>query len=51
MKIYKIKTALLEQLKETLKLNRDTHGAFVKRKWYITVRPKRNRKVVEEEDI
>ena len=45
-----MKTDLLNQLKAHLNMNKDTHGAFVKRKWYITVRPKRNIKIVEDND-
>tara|TARA_Y100000589_G_C27042167_1_gene583630 strand:- start:593 stop:871 length:279 start_codon:yes stop_codon:yes gene_type:complete len=42
-----MKTDLLTQLKEKLQMNSETHGAFVKRKWYVTVRPKRRIKEKE----
>ena len=45
-----MKTKFLEQLKNNLNMNRDTHGAFIKRKWYVTVRPKRGKKVETEVD-
>ena len=45
-----MKSDLLTQLKEKINMNKGTYGAFVKRKWYITVRPKRNQ-VVEDDDM
>ena len=45
-----MKTKFLEQLKNGLGMNRDTHGAFIKRKWHVTVRPKRGKKVENDEN-